>query len=124
MRRFADRAGAGRELADGLNAYRGRSQAIVLGLARGGMPVAFEVARTLGLALDVFVVRKLGVPVQFAAHGGDCAGVMASGRHRRRCLERLIRARAGYRVAVRASPRVATYNPSGQRVAVSLTGGA
>src|SRR4051794_33752028 len=55
MRRFADRAGAGRELADRLNAYQGRPQAVVLGLARGGMPVAFEVARTLGLALDVFV---------------------------------------------------------------------
>src|SRR3954452_19245845 len=64
MRRFADRAGAGRELAERLNAYQGRPHAIVLGLARGGMPVAFEVARTLELALDVFVVRKLGVPGQ------------------------------------------------------------
>src|SRR4051812_45444026 len=64
MRRFADRAGAGRELAERLNAYQGRPQAIVLGLARGGVPVAFEVACTLGLALDVFVVRKLGVPGQ------------------------------------------------------------
>src|SRR3954447_5015190 len=62
MRRFADRASAGRELADRLSAYQGHPQAIVLGLARGGVPVAFEVARTLGLALDVFVVRKLGVP--------------------------------------------------------------
>src|SRR3954470_15727889 len=64
MRRFADRAGAGRELAERLNAYQGRPHAIVLGLARGGMPVAFEVARTLELALDVFVVRKLAVPGQ------------------------------------------------------------
>src|SRR3954452_1116766 len=64
MRRFADRAGAGRELAQRLSAYQGRRQAIVLGLARGGMPVAFEVARTLELALDVFVVRKLGLPGQ------------------------------------------------------------
>src|SRR3954452_3188530 len=47
-----------------LSAYQGRPQAVVVGLARGGMPVAFEVARTLGLALDVFVVRKLGVPGQ------------------------------------------------------------
>src|SRR3954454_4465187 len=64
MRRFADRASAGRELAERLSAYQGRPQGIVLGLARGGMPVAFEVARTLGLALDVSVVRKLGVPGQ------------------------------------------------------------
>src|SRR3954468_21434990 len=64
MRRFADRADAGRELAHRLGAYQARPHAIVLGLARGGMPVAFEVARTLGLALDVFVVRKLGVPGQ------------------------------------------------------------
>src|SRR3954454_19307106 len=62
MRRFADRAGAGRELADRLGAYQRHPNAIVLGLARGGMPVAFEVARTLELALDVFVVRKLAVP--------------------------------------------------------------
>src|SRR3954454_5391819 len=64
MRRFADRASAGRALAERLSVYQGRPQAIVLGLARGGMPDAFEVARTLGLALDVFVVRKLGVPGQ------------------------------------------------------------
>src|SRR3954465_12798863 len=64
MRRFADRAGAGRELADRLGAYQRHPNAIVLGLARGGMPVAFEVARTLKLALDVFIVRKLGVPGQ------------------------------------------------------------
>src|SRR3954468_9449070 len=64
MRRFADRASAGRELADRLHPYQGHPHAIVLGLARGGMPVAFEVARTLELALDVFVVRKLGVPGQ------------------------------------------------------------
>src|SRR3954447_22357083 len=75
MRRFADRAGAGRELAERLNAYRGRPQAIVLGLARGGVPVAFEVARTLELALDVFVVRKLGVPDQQELAIGASGGV-------------------------------------------------
>src|SRR3954469_19771837 len=64
LRRFADRAGAGRELAQCLGAHQARPRAVVLGLARGGVPVAFEVARTLGLALDVFVVRKLGVPGQ------------------------------------------------------------
>jgi putative phosphoribosyl transferase len=60
--KFANRAEAGRRLAERLSAYRGREDAIVLGLPRGGVPVAFEVARALGLALDVFVVRKLGVP--------------------------------------------------------------
>ena len=44
--------------------WHGRPDVVVLGLARGGMPVAYEVARTLGVALDVFVVRKLGVPGQ------------------------------------------------------------
>lgn len=60
--RFLNRADAGRRLAERLSAYRGRDDAIVLGLPRGGVPVAYEVARQLGLPLDVFVVRKLGVP--------------------------------------------------------------
>ena len=60
--KFPNRAEAGRQLAERLTAYRGRDDAIVLGLPRGGVPVAFEVARRLGLPLDVFVVRKLGVP--------------------------------------------------------------
>lgn len=60
--RFLNRAEAGRRLAERLSAYRGRGDAIVLGLPRGGVPVAYEVARQLGLPLDVFVVRKLGVP--------------------------------------------------------------
>lgn len=60
--KFANRAEAGRELAERLSAYRGRDGAIVLGLPRGGIPVAYEVAQQLGLPLDVFVVRKLGVP--------------------------------------------------------------
>lgn len=59
---FSNRAEAGRLLAESLSAYRGRDDAIVLGLPRGGVPVAYEVARQLGLPLDVFVVRKLGVP--------------------------------------------------------------
>ncbi len=53
---------AGRRLAERLSVYRGRDDAIVLGLPRGGVPVADEVARQLALPLDVFVVRKLGVP--------------------------------------------------------------
>lgn len=60
--RFANRAEAGKRLAERLSNYRGRDDAIVLGLPRGGVPVAYEVARQLGLPLDVFVVRKLGVP--------------------------------------------------------------
>ena len=59
---FPNRAEAGRQLAERLSAYRGRDDAIILGLPRGGVPVAYEVAQQLGLPLDVFVVRKLGVP--------------------------------------------------------------
>ncbi|HEV2841250.1 MAG TPA: phosphoribosyltransferase [Chthoniobacterales bacterium] len=60
--KFRNRTEAGRRLAERLMAYRGRQDAIVLGLPRGGVPVAYEVAQELGLPLDVFVVRKLGVP--------------------------------------------------------------
>ena len=60
---FADRADAGRSLARELAFLRG-SDAAVLGLPRGGVPVAFEVARELDAPLDVIVVRKLGVPFQ------------------------------------------------------------
>lgn len=61
---FADRPEAGRALAERLDAWRGRPDSLVLGLPRGGVPVAFEVARSLGLPLDVLVVRKLGLPAQ------------------------------------------------------------
>jgi predicted phosphoribosyltransferase len=61
---FRDRADAGRQLLSRLGAYRGRPDVIVLGLPRGGLPVGYEVARGLGAPLDVFVVRKLGVPGQ------------------------------------------------------------
>jgi putative phosphoribosyl transferase len=59
---FRDRADAGRRLAEHLRDYAERPDLLVLGLARGGVPVAFEVAGALNAALDVFVVRKLGVP--------------------------------------------------------------
>jgi putative phosphoribosyl transferase len=62
--RFPDRRSAGRLLATQLDAYGGRPDVVVLGLPRGGVPVAFEVAGALDAALDVFVVRKLGVPFQ------------------------------------------------------------
>lgn len=61
---FHDRTDAGRVLAADLAAYAGRSDIIVLGLPRGGVPVAYEVARALGAPLDVFLVRKLGLPGQ------------------------------------------------------------
>ncbi|MGX6449887.1 hypothetical protein ACVU7I_17750 [Patulibacter sp. S7RM1-6] len=62
-RGYADRRDAGRRLAATL-ADRVPSDAVVLGLARGGVPVAFEIARALGRPLDALVVRKLGVPGQ------------------------------------------------------------
>lgn len=61
-RRFHDRHDAGRRLAALLDSYAGRPDVIVLALPRGGIPVGYEVARALGAPLDVFVVRKLGVP--------------------------------------------------------------
>ena len=60
--RFSNRAEAGQYLAQKLRHYANRPDVIVLGLPRGGVPVAYEVARSLNLPLDVFIVRKLGVP--------------------------------------------------------------
>src|SRR6266481_6257948 len=59
---FRDRREAGRLLATKLAAYANRPDVIVLALPRGGVPVAYEVARGLGAPLDIFLVRKLGVP--------------------------------------------------------------
>lgn len=59
---LANRVIGGRLLAKKLEVYANRSDVIVLGLPRGGVPVAYEVARALNVPLDVFVVRKLGVP--------------------------------------------------------------
>ena len=61
---FRDRYDAGRVLATKLTAYANRPDVLVLGLPRGGVPVAFEVARALNAPQDVFLVRKLGVPGQ------------------------------------------------------------
>ncbi len=61
---FYDRADAGWQLAARLQELAGRSDVLVLALPRGGVPVGYEVARALGAPLDVFVVRKLGVPWQ------------------------------------------------------------
>src|SRR5712671_4996281 len=64
QRPFLDRRTAGRELAERLRQYAGRHDVVVLALPRGGVPVAFEVAEALGAPLDIFVVRKLGMPGQ------------------------------------------------------------
>jgi predicted phosphoribosyltransferase len=61
---FRDRRDAGRILAGLLDKYRGRPDLLVLALPRGGVPVGYEVATALGAPLDVFLVRKLGVPGQ------------------------------------------------------------
>jgi putative phosphoribosyl transferase len=74
--RFRDRAHAGRVLGERLRGrYSGTANLLVLGLPRGGVPVAFEVARALDAQLDVFVVRKLGVP----GHEELAMGAIASG---------------------------------------------
>ena len=72
---FADRRQAGRVLADKLEHYRGRADLLVLALPRGGVAVAFEVAHALQAPLDVFVVRKLGLP----GHEEYAMGAIASG---------------------------------------------
>jgi putative phosphoribosyl transferase len=72
---FADRVDAGRKLAERLASYAGRRDVIVLGLPRGGVPVALEVARSLRAPLDIFLVRKLGAP----GHEELAMGAIASG---------------------------------------------
>lgn len=61
---FHDRQDAGKKLAQKLKSYRNQPDVLVLGLPRGGVPVAYEVARELNAPLDVFLVRKLGAPKQ------------------------------------------------------------
>src|SRR6266498_786588 len=75
MMRFKDRTEAGRFLAERLSAYANRPDTLVLGLPRGGVPVAYGVARALNAPLDVFIVRKLGVP----GHEELAMGAIASG---------------------------------------------
>jgi predicted phosphoribosyltransferase len=72
---FRDRSEAGRLLAAKLTAYAKRPDVLVLALPRGGVPVAYEVARALGAPLDVFIVRKLGVP----GHEELAMGAVATG---------------------------------------------
>jgi putative phosphoribosyl transferase len=73
---FENRQAAGRALARGLRAYADREDVVVLGLPRGGVPVAYEVAEAIGAPLDVFLVRKLGLP----RHPELAMGAIATGR--------------------------------------------
>src|SRR5687767_12141842 len=72
---FENRRDAGRHLADALVSYRERSDVVVLALPRGGVPVGYEVARALRAPLDVFLVRKLGMP----GHEELAMGAIATG---------------------------------------------
>jgi putative phosphoribosyl transferase len=74
-KRFSDRHDAGRQLAEALDKYANHHDTIVLALPRGGVPVAYEVARALDAPLDVFLVRKLGTP----GHEELAMGAIASG---------------------------------------------
>ncbi|HUK68250.1 MAG TPA: phosphoribosyltransferase family protein, partial [Streptosporangiaceae bacterium] len=108
---LADRADAGRRLAARLQDLRDR-RVVVLGLPRGGVPVAFEVARALGAPLDVIIVRKLGVPFQpelaMGAVGEDGgAGHQPRGRPRHRGLRRRARRGRGTRTRRGPAPRPA-----------------
>ncbi len=75
MTRFSNRSDAGKRLAEELSKHKEFSDAVVLALARGGVPVGLEVAEALQVPLDVFVVRKLGVP----GHEELAMGAIASG---------------------------------------------
>ena len=75
VKRFHDRSEAGRLLAMELTKYAVQKDVLVLALPRGGVPVGFEVAQALKAPLDVFVVRKLGVP----GHEEVAMGAIASG---------------------------------------------
>lgn len=75
MERYGDRYEAGIVLAEKLKNYANQKDVIVLALPRGGVPVAYEIANTLAVPLDVFIVRKLGVP----GHEELAMGAIASG---------------------------------------------
>lgn len=75
MEKFFDRYEAGKILAEHLKSYVKKSNTIVLALPRGGVPVAYEIAKALSIPLDVFIVRKLGVP----GHEEFAMGAIATG---------------------------------------------
>jgi putative phosphoribosyl transferase len=72
---FRDRVEAGKYLATKLQKYKGRRDVVVLALPRGGVPIGYEVAQELGVPLDIFLVRKLGVP----GHEELAMGAIATG---------------------------------------------
>ena len=73
--RYSDRRDAGQQLAEAMGHFRAEPPPIVLALPRGGVPVGYEVAKALKAPLDVFVVRKLGLP----GHEEYAMGAIASG---------------------------------------------
>ena len=73
--RYSNRSEAARRLAEALQPYAGRSDVLILGLPRGGVPVAYEVAQTLKAPLELLLVRKLGVP----GHEELARGAIATG---------------------------------------------
>ncbi|GAA4061260.1 phosphoribosyltransferase family protein [Streptomyces shaanxiensis] len=107
--RYDDRGAAGRLLAERLQELRGQD-VVVLGLPRGGVPVAVEVARSLGAALDVLVVRKLGVP------GQPEWGFGAIGEHGVRVLNQDVIDAAGLRAGERESVEAAERDELERRV--------
>lgn len=121
MQRYADRADAGRRLAQELLAVR---DVLVLGLPRGGVPVAFEVAKAVGAALDVIVVRKLGVPRQpelaFGAIGEGGVRVLNDAvlRHVRVSDAEIAKVQSAQRTELQR--RVQRYR--GDRASIPLTG--
>lgn len=74
FKKFANRAAAGQALAEALSAYRGKTDTLVLALPRGGVPVAREIAEALNLPMDIWLVRKLGVPEHEELAFGAIAG--------------------------------------------------
>ena len=123
-KRFRDRAEAGRLLAQRLRGYSGRDDVVVLALPRGGVPVAYEVAKELGVPLGVFVVRKLGVPgYEELAMGAIASGgvvVLDEGLVRRLGIDRTQLERAIAREAQELERREAAYD--GQRSPSQLEG--
>jgi predicted phosphoribosyltransferase len=112
---FVNRVDAGRQLAERLRRYQG-PDVVVLGLPRGGVPVAFEVARALGAPLDVIVVRKLGVPYAFVCERSTVAKRAA---HTRCALDSPLTADAD-RVSGRGAILVVSLPSAGRLAAPTL----
>lgn len=124
MTRFADRRTAGQALAEALGVYANRSDVIVVGVPRGGVPVAAEVAHALRAPLEILVVRKLGAPMQPEL----ALGAIASGGFRvvDEVLVRTLGVSAMELAAVESSERAELVRREGRyragRVALSLAG--